>query len=453
MRHSGPTALALALVLAAAASPARAQVPTQHPPHGGIALAGEEVVWTERTADGTGFVLKTARLGGARRELARLGPARDASRVRGHVVASQARLLLAVHGYGTGGQPLYSEMLTAPLGGALEPVPACSNPLLRHFDVSGDAIVYGPCERGGAPEVRDYSAGSTTQALPGGGFHVRMAGRFVASLDPSPNATLRNISDVVVYDRAAGAEAYRVPAAQMPGEIQSLDVQDDGKVAVAYGQRADERPAKVGWASPAEPRIHALPLPARDSYNVRIAADRIAWQGGRRQNFQVPRATVGVATLEGDSRVLGSPAESLPFQDMLDFDGQRVAWLYRGCRATIYVQEIDGDPRRFDARRCPLTFSSAPKVKSGRIAMAVDCSSFADESCGGRVTVVTATRARTRVAAGQVQTGERSDVELTRAGRALLKRNARLRVVVSAGLADSAGRSEVRRRTLTLRAP
>ena len=174
------------------------------------------------------------------------------------------------------------------------------------MDVSGDAYVYRQCDAElGHVEIRDPGAVPSSRSVGSGGYGARISGRYVAWLGGAYSYTFGNTVDVVVYDRFVGQEVYRLPRADIPGTIHGLDVQDDGKVAIAYENgTTDLNPVVVGWASPQEPRLHRLPLPPRGEYGLRIAGDQIAYQAGVARNFTIQRADVGIVDLAGRTRLV-----------------------------------------------------------------------------------------------------------------------------------------------------
>src|SRR5205807_1637080 len=127
------------------------------------------------------------------------------------------------------------------------------------------------------------------------------------------------------------------------GPLESLDLQADGKLAFSYQTRRGDR---VAWASPAEPYRHTLPLPPRDSYDVEIVGDRVAYEGGQQSNAGViALAKVGVSDLSGHTRTLGNLGEGSVFTQDFDFDGSRLAWWSYGCTtASIDVLSASGSP-------------------------------------------------------------------------------------------------------------
>jgi hypothetical protein len=145
---------------------------------------------------------------------------------------------------------------------------------------------------------------------------VALAGRFVAWNEGR--------GDVVVYDRLAHRTAYRAHAAPNGGIGVELgfDLQDDGKLAVAYRpiEVARTVPATVVWFSRAAAKAHALPFRARDT-RVRIAGDRIVYERFPNANT----SALAVVDLAGHARTIARFAPPLRPGEF-DYDGRRVAW-------------------------------------------------------------------------------------------------------------------------------
>jgi hypothetical protein len=321
----------------------------------------------------------------------------------------------------------------------------------RSFDVSGEVVAYGRCRGDGRQEavVRDYSAPTPVETvIPGARtLGLRVAGRYVAWLDDGEGQVFVS-SAISVYDRAAGSLVYRIPEAAMPGDVHDLDLQADGTVAFSYAAAG----MKIAWASPAEPRAHTLPLAARESYEVRIAGDRIAFETGVQPGAgQLALADVGVTDLSGHARRLGNHGEGSLFTDDFDFDGNRVAWWTYGCtRAFVNVLDVDGPAAISPPRSgCRLRLTEPPAVTRGIARLHVDCFGFGNGICAARRVTLTVRQRDRRLVVGRGRTAAR--VPLTRPGRALLRKKGSLRASAVATLHDEAGRRERRTARVTLR--
>lgn len=78
-----------------------------------------------------------------------------------------------------------------------------------------------------------------------GGVGVRIAGRYVAWLDGPYRDVPGSVYDIVVYDRMTDGELYRVSRNELDGSPISLDVQEDGKVALRLAGRQGTPAGKV----------------------------------------------------------------------------------------------------------------------------------------------------------------------------------------------------------------
>jgi hypothetical protein len=445
---------------AALAAPAGAAVPAGIPtpePRAGPVLAGGAAVWAAEL-DRHGFRLLTGRAGGSATELLAV-PAGPGRIVIPSLAASPQRTVMS---YATGsratrGGTSFERRTVLTLGadgrretldedcriGGIPDIP-------RLVDASADAVVFPRCEPSGhRAVVRDYAGPAPVdQHVPAAKLAgLRLAGRYMAWLD-GPPGDVNNRADVVVHDRLSGTEAYRIPQAAI-GELHSLDLQADGKVAYSYAAPGGRR---VAWASPSEPRPHVLPLPARESYEVRIAGDRIAFVTGVQPGAgSLTLGEVGVADLAGRARAVGNLAEGSLFTDDFDFDGERVAWWsFRCTDAVIRIASADGPDTSTGPRSgCALRFERPPRLKSAWLRIYPDCFGFGLEACEARDVRLTARAGGGRLVVARGRTGDR--VDLTRAGRALLRGRPRVVVRVSAVLVDDAGRRERRAGRLVLR--
>jgi hypothetical protein len=202
---------------------------------------------------------------------------------------------------------------------------------------------------------------------------------------------------------------------------------------------------RIAWASPAHTSPRTLPLPARESYEVRIAGGRVGFEAGRSAGAgEITLANVGVTDLTGRARRLGNLGEGSLFSDDFDFDGSRLTWWTYGCtRAFVHVVPAAGPAAISPARTgCPLRFSGPATVSRGMVRVQVDCFGFAGGVCTAQDVTLVVRRAHRRVVVGRGHSAGR--VKLTPAGRALLRRRRLLRVSASATLSDDAGRRERR---------
>jgi hypothetical protein len=428
------------------------------------ALSGEQVVWADRSTDATAVTVKSATPGAPARAVHSVrveGPA-STRRLMPALSASPSRVLFSSHAYdfqAFGVVPLYAERYLGPPSGPLERIIRCPGEAtaFRSADVSGDAYAYRQCDDGaGHVEIRDASGApaSPPRSVGNGGYGARIAGRYVAWLDgPFGTDGRVNEADIVVFDRVAGSELYRVPKAEVPGQIHALDVQDDGKVAFAFDPDAaasGER-VRVAWASPQEPRVHVLPLDAMDSYDVRIHGDTIAFQRGRRAVAVVPRAEIGVTDLAGDVRIVARGADAEPFQGAFDYDGTRLVWRALGCGRWRLIVHAAVDPaRKPDRGRCPLRFRARPSLSASRVKLPIGCAPFSS-SCYASVALRTAERGPDRFVGSALSQSSTVRVRLSKGALRSLAARGSLRLTAIATVRDNRGRSQTRETTFRLR--
>jgi hypothetical protein len=214
---------------------------------------------------------------------------------------------------------------------------------LGRTDVSGDIVARVRCD--GSADTREDGASGSPFAFGSQVQAVRVSGRYVATLEgfydyASPNSAL----DVVVYDRAAGHEAYRIPSASLPAVPYELSIQADGKVVFAYRKSSAKYPT-VAWASVAAPSPHTVPLAKHSGYGFQIANDHVAFSRNRKRS-QGGGGEVVIATLDGRARIIATDAA----RSGKDFDGRRVTYVRRGCHRYSVVRRAVTGAR--SERRC-----------------------------------------------------------------------------------------------------
>jgi hypothetical protein len=441
------------VVLAPVAADARS-ISIGRGPIGGPALGGDGVAWVERRSGGA--EVRLARFGGPVRQIQVLDESE--SRVGfAPMEASSSRVLVAPHRF-QGGPRLYHFAGTDVFAGAWgEPLrqvrPLCEAGGDISTDVDGDLIAYLRCAPDPVPSgytrtaiVTDFSSDPpNSQTVENAGFGLRVAGRYLAWLERyrPPGAVYALPYDVVVYDRVAGKLVYRIRAAALKEGVRSFDLQADGKLAIAfavYPHRYGQAVTRVGWASPVAPKLHVLPLPAAQSYSVRIANNTIAFARSRDPSGSVVNAKVGIATLGGRFRTIVRNAEVSQWFLGFDYDGRRIAWLSYGC-STARVEYLDASAQSgpgLHRQGCRLTFLRPPTILNGKT-LKVDVDCFGFEAC--IVQRLTATR-RTNTAV--VARGRDDQAALTPLGRSLLRRDGHLNMRLTAIITDGAGRRESR---------
>jgi hypothetical protein len=430
-------------------------------------FAGDSVLWTERTRGGA-VELWSDGPSGERALLQRLVPEEPDTELLFKPAASGALVagsLFAFQYLGprAGTARTYSRIYAGERAGPMAPVVECQRGRYfeeRAIDVWERAYVYWTCdEELGHVEIRDLGAEplSPSRAVGVGGNFARIAGRFVAWLDGTYYSGIdENRTDIVVYDRVADAEVYRLTPSEVPGRVHSLDIQEDGKVAVSFvdpDRRAGTRGSVVGWASPQEPRLHEVPLPVEGEYMVRMAGDRVAFQGGHPQDFSIQNAYVGVADLGGGVRLAARATDTLAATttESFDYDGRRLVWREFGCEERrLRIRSID-EPgiAPGGTRRCRLRFEKRPRIDKGTLVMDLGCGAF-PPPCEF---VVSARIAHSGRLAARARFPRRNPVRmrLTRRARLELARRGRLRVDVRAVLLPARSLEQVRRAQTVLR--
>jgi len=423
------------------------------------ALAGERLLWTESGA--RGVVLWTAAPGEVARRVQVFRP-RSTYAAGPALAASPSLTILSQFGFQDFGElegtrPAYVDHYRGPPGEPLDRFVSCpgEEAAFRSVDVSGQAYAYRQCDdQGGHVEIRDEAAVpmSPPRSVGSEAFGVRIAGRYVAWLDGALY-TLRetdNDSDIVVYDRVADAEVYRLPPTEVPGRVHGLDVQDDGKIAIAF--RTERNGVGLGWASPDEPYLHLLPLPARRGYGVRMADDEIAFQTGASRDSFIQHAKVAITDLAGNVRVVARRTEAAEFLESFDYDGERFVWREFGCEERRLVVWDAGAPgmARGGGKQCPLRLLRRPRVRRAATVLRIGCGAFVTP-CRFGVTL-RARRDGTRV--GHVIWRKNPvKVPLNRRARRLIRERGSLRVEAEVRLFDAGHRRQTRHGAIRLRRP
>lgn len=223
---------------------------------------------------------------------------------------------------------------------------------LAPIDVEGDVIAYGG---GGCASGRssigtvDLVVGaSSRRTLVGPAAEVfstvRLSGRFVAggtaaSLGPNPS-----VGRIVVFDRASGAELYRVSGWSDLGR--RFDILSDGRI-VAVDAAASGPGLRLVWFSASEPWPHQLDYAPCGDERPEAAGDRFVMA-----RALGPRDASGNQPCEWTLGTLQSPGVNGLFERgagrmtrlLRAFDGKRIAVDSSGCIGTRV--EV-GDPLAF----------------------------------------------------------------------------------------------------------
>ena len=322
------------LLLAPAAASAQVQViPLGQNTHlgAGPRLAGEEVVWAERTSRDT-IVMAEGPAG--RRELFRESAyeADDSANGAARKVSMDAdEQAVAIASWNffcedeacdryEGERPERFAFHSGPLAG---PLSRFETRCAFRAEVGGGAVG-GDCfsdfqvrEADGAVHTYETDQTLVSQYWPVVPRvpHGRLAGDLVA---------LRRSGGITVLRRASGEELLRVDA-----RVRSFDVGPDGTVAYVLQN------GRPGWSSPADPTMHELPGgPATD---LVLAGDSVAlrYSEGRFARFQIVRL---------DGRFGASHDTNAAVGDF-DYDGRHVVYARRPCaHSELRVWDSEGPP-------------------------------------------------------------------------------------------------------------
>jgi hypothetical protein len=368
--------------------------------------------------------------------------------------ASDRAVAVFAEGIGRDGSQAYREYYSAAPGSEFTRIATCSggeSVEMPPLDADGPSLAFPDCD--GSVRVRDVASGADQRFAKGDA--VRVAGRYVAWLDERYTRTAANsTADLVVFDRQANAEVYRIPYTAIPARVVTFDLDDTGRVAVVYRQPRTEgfAQARVALASPSQPALQPMDLPAADFYDVRLAGGALAFERGVRESLAVESGEVGVVDLaNGSTRIAGTGATAYEGRSNFDFDGQRLAWAHNRCEYSVVVAHDLDEPARTERPRagCALRLLKRPRAtRSGAVTLVLRCSGFRDGKCGARVTLTTADRAHHRVASGQ-SPGGRVRLRLSGSPRRAAASRGGLRVRVNASVFDASGQTE--RRSVTLR--
>jgi hypothetical protein len=370
---------------------------------GGPWLAGQSLLWTERTAS-MGYRLKVLRPGARSAAVLRS----KGAHFRGHgylqvgVWGSPSSVLVGETDVGGSTYPIFgpANMLAAPLGqSSFARVAAsclwedyCGSPGLN-ADLDGSVAVL-PTGVQSQAVVRDL-AGSGQGVVLDNVATPKVAGRYVAWRLPFG----LNIRQVVVYDWVARREAYRVTGPHA-GNVDLVDLQSDGTVLFRNSPFGSPRGADplYFWASPSEPSPHPQSLaPRTGDFNL-TGGDFRALRNGT-IIYPVVRRSRGQKVVElrrarlggGD---LGRLAAGANLVGLGDFDGERLSWRERGCNGVRVLAaplaKLNARPRR--VRDCRLRLSRNPAVvRPGVMRLRQSCVGF-DRDCGADVLSMRATR-------------------------------------------------------------
>jgi hypothetical protein len=466
---ASPLAVLLAAtlgVLAAVASApafADARVRTTHVPSGGPVWVGPDVFWATAAANGALDVMRSTP-GRAPGLFQRFEPEQRREVVWGDLSGTRGRLALELTRFGRGGHTYRPDPTIQAFHGARgEPLRAIGAmcPVdqfrpVRAIDTAGHSVAFRgttcPLDAFPPAVVRDFPpAPPRERALPPRAFAERVAGRHLAFLE----APVSRAVELAVADAATERELFRLP---VPSPVRGFDLNGDGTVALTYeASMGRANVMRLAWASPAEPRLHVVPLPRSGHVAARLAGDRLVVVRARRHSFgPVPGGVLELRELDGRLvRTLARGVDSAYADEGFDVspDRGRVTFVTRSCAGAAIrsVSFSAAQPTRFGApARCPLRLRAPLRVAGDRedetLAVRASCRGLVARCVVDRaLATVGDRRGRRRIVAripGHSEPGGRVAIPLTAYGRRVLLRRGRSpRVTVTVWLADIGGES------------
>ena len=323
-----------------------------------------------------------------------------------------------------------AQIWTGPLAGPLTKLiskPA-GEEAQRAFDLDGDRIAYAD----GYPYyynvvVRDLAAEQDLVTLKASRIETRLAGRFLAYVDPAGN--------IVVYDVDARRQLYSVT---VPGC--SFDVQADGKLVVAGCGKTG-----VTWYSPADLLPHRIAATGdlqagygSGAVPVAIADDTIA--------YTRKDAGLGVSDLAGHFRVLAADAVHPVDFDLRD---AHLAYATPGCSSdtgAVWVDDLAGPVAGTKPAACRLVVEKTKlRVSRGVVRIPVSCPT----GCRGNIGIFTGGPYEEEgdTASVELKAGESRTVRVRVAGSRAPKHTRTARLYVEASI-DGATRYTKKRVTI-----
>lgn len=317
---------------------------------GPVAIAGPFVEWLAPLRSGA-TALYAARAGRQQRRLQSFArPSGNSSAQPTRFAASASAVVLErtieVPGAPGDGDSKGKDLFAGGVAERLTSMLRCDGaPGVSGADVSRSVLAFRRCD--GSLEIRDLTGREPPEVVGTDPHEPAIAGRYVAWLD-GPYLGTSSQADLVVYDHTLGREVYRIPAASIPGQVNALSVQGDGKVVFTYyADPSDVRKGvAVAWSSPAHPVVHDTGLAHRFEYVVKIAHDRIVFARFAKSQ-RTDDEEVGISDLRGRARVLSHRARGLA----LDYDGTHISYVERTCRG-YRVLEIGPSTKRVRLPRC-----------------------------------------------------------------------------------------------------
>lgn len=275
-------------------------------------------------------------------------------------IDASAEIVAAHRHLGNVREGSWTDLAYGPLSGPFGRHDSCDALYPRGLRVTGGYVAQW-CPQGTV--VTDPATGSAGQTT----YEQRgvVGGRFIAQI---------RADEIVVTDRFTGQEQFRVRA---PASYRRIDLAEDGTLAFSD-------PAGVGWASPSDPAIHRLTLPAGEPV---LAGGAVAVAEPVEPSATTSTSTVHLRTLDDQSlgRVAGIP------EDRWDFDGRRLTYVDRPCwNATVVVLDPLRETKPSLGTRCgrPRLVERVARIRRDRwLTATLVCPRGSVAGCGGRFMV------------------------------------------------------------------
>jgi hypothetical protein len=275
---------------------------------------------------------------------------------------------------------------------------------------------------------------------------VRIAGSYVAWLEPAASADAVGRYTLVIFDRASRAEVLRTATTTLgDGAFSAWDLGSDGTVAYAIGSAHTTgfaAPGRLGWTSVTDPRPHPI-----TAGTVRVPALRL--EGNTITYTSLVGATFDLRT----ARLDGTASRTIAHGASRDFDlrGSRLAFGVVGCtRDSIRVQPITARTYAPTRHPCPLPVAQKLTAHGTSVKVALDCRGL-PFSCDGVLTLRDGGSPATLFGRAEIRSGG-ATIRLTTTARRALRRRGVLSARLSASLPSiyDEGTSLVRAREVSI---
>jgi hypothetical protein len=291
------------------------------------------------------------------------------------IAAGAAAFELGLKAFNGGGRPA-GVLSWSPAGAAPARFGSCEQgaeaAVLRPgvVDLDGHEVV--DCNPDGQHlDVFDGRSGQLVDQMPAARpVSARIAGSYVAWLEPPVPVDFSGRYTLVVYDRRTRAEVLRLPTTTLgSGMLGAWDLDADGTVAYAVQARPSSDygdPMRLGWTSLANPTPHTIGTGALRRPTIRLTAHRIVFSAQHGHAFDI--GTVGFD---------GSAARTLARGTTRDFDvdATRLALGVPGCEQDrIRVQALSAPTFAAPSRHCSLALSTTTLKRRGtRLPVTLRC--------------------------------------------------------------------------------